>query len=153
MIGYQALADKLNSDLGLGGLFAAYLMRHHSPYSAEDLLAEIDLEVLILEFTQAIVYCVAKAKDDQIALYFEAPYDFSDWLKTELNQEPIWQAFKARQAMGAWALQNERGYYDALQLSFYSVEAGLYQVFQLEVRASQFLFYELQSLPMQCSSV
>jgi hypothetical protein len=111
-------------------------------------LTETDLEVLILEFTQTIVYCVAQAKDDQIALYFEPPYDFSDWLKTELNQEPFWQAFKARQAMGAWALQNERGYYDALQFSCYSVEAGLYQVFQLVVRASQFLFYELQLLPM-----
>ena|SRR3990167_56884 len=148
MIGFQALSEKLNSDLGLGALYAAYLMRHHLPYNAEDLLAETDLEVLILEFTQAIVYCVAKAKDDQIELHFEAPYDFSDWLKTELNQEPFWQAFKARQIMGAWALQNERGYYDALQLSFYSVEAGLYQVFQLEVRASQFRFYELQPLPI-----
>lgn len=148
MIGFQVLSEKLNSDLGLGDLYAAYLMRRHQPYTAEDLLTEIDLEILILEFTQAIVFCVAQAKDDQIALHFEAPYDFSDWLKTELNQEPFWQTFKARQIMGAWALQNERGYYDALQLSFFSVEVGIYQLFQLEVRASQFRFYELQPSPI-----
>ncbi len=99
-----------------------------------------------LVFETRTLDCLANPDDDTIAISAASAVP-----EAELSScvHPVWLRAIGRPLMWTWSLENNQGYWDAIQLEF-AHDSGDRDVIsiQLLVMASQITFYSLTQLPM-----
>jgi len=144
MKGFGQLCDKMD-EVEFGYLRRVLRVRKSDEFTGADLLSSEDLEAIILQFDHLTVQIVAKGLDDTVELHFDQATPWRDPARHVLSDSAPWRSVVGMRLIGAWAMTNDRGYSDALQLEFAEQERSVATDvrIQLEAAASMFRFYRV----------
>lgn len=136
MIGFQKLAKNLRGDLGAGKLISVSLIHNQKPRTEDMPPGSKDLVALFFKLEHCEFYCLAKHKNDQIEIQFTLPFEEVYISEIDMTSRKPWAELVGIELFNIWALQTDVGDYDALQLSFGTVDDPKNLSVQLEAEGA-----------------
>lgn len=127
----------------MGPLRSVWCIRRSNELTADDILSQEDLELLVLIFEHATLTLRAVGEDDTIEITEGSRPSWPNEHRADISRNFPWSTLIGKELRWAWSLTNNRGYPDALQLELAPPgEDGQSRVRLLvEVAASRFRLY------------
>ena len=146
MKGFDELSDALHEGDEPDVLRSVYLVGRHRRFENADADDNYDLQAITLLFDRFSVSLVCSAEFDQVELLVDEQVQWPDMVITDISDELPWEDIVDDHFLARfWRMTNDKGYHDAIQLSFLNVDRDdpSHHIIQLEVAASQFFISRL----------
>ena len=147
MKGFDELSDELYKDGDVHVLRrVSVIVRHRRTEEAEPAEVE-DLQAITFQFDRFFFNMVCGAEFDEVELLVDKQVRWPDLVISNVSDQSPWRDLVDDYFLSDfWLMKNHRGYHDAMQLRFRSVDRthSSERVFQFEAIASEFFLSRVE---------
>ncbi len=141
MKGFETLSDQLHKGDDAHILRRVSLVRRHGRIEYESGQQAKDLQAVAFQFDSFFFNMVCRAEFDQVEVLVDEQIRWPDMVVSDISEKPPWQGIVGEYFLGDfWEMKNHKGYNDAMQIKFMSVDRTCTSehIFQFEAAASHF---------------